>query len=83
MSTIKEEAEPIIRALLDIIGYVDDKEKHVNELVETLQKSINVKTYEVIKEFFEDYIQTIKPTLSEEQTNKLRDYIVTLSGKLK
>lgn len=70
----------IIGQILSDIDYQGDIEKHVGELNDVLQTKVNLATFSSIKEFFEEYLEAIVPTLNEGQKNKLRTRLSELQN---
>ncbi len=67
-----------INEILEIISYEGDKEKHAEKLIEFLEKALNLKIAEGVREYFEEYFKTIGPALNDEQKQKLQDYVEKL-----
>lgn len=71
-------SKQIIGDILTLIDYQGDRGRHAHKLHEVLNKSIQIAYASVIEEFFKDYINSVTPTLNDQQKNKLKEYFESL-----
>ena len=70
----------LIEQVLIDVDYQGDTEKQAEELTNTLQEKIGLAIFVSVKEFFEDYLKAIMPTLNEDQKNRLSAHLTELQN---